>query len=217
MDFETFAKRLKQARQAKGLTQRQLAEKAGTTQNTISTYEKNGQKQFPSVTMAAKLADALEVSIDWLCGRTDNQESTTKPPPKDMTEFFACSLLFLLDSGLLEVIHEENGLLGEYHSEWYSICASNERPEEKKLFDKFCGNYIENKNACQAIIKQLGPMSEQATTCFRAFEEKNAEAFCKFLECAGFQCLQDGDETIIKMIPARREGDNPVDVPVSTV
>lgn len=63
---EILSKRIKELRQEKNLTQRQLAEKANTTATSISAYEK-GQKT-PSIEVLCNIATVLETSVDWLCG-----------------------------------------------------------------------------------------------------------------------------------------------------
>lgn len=64
---EIFSKKLKQCRSDKHLTQRQVAEMSGLTPATISAYEK-GVKN-PSFESAVLLANTLDVSLDWLCGK----------------------------------------------------------------------------------------------------------------------------------------------------
>lgn len=61
-----FSIRLGKTRVEKNLTQAELAERAETSSSMISNYEK-GEKQ-PKITSAAKLAAALDVSLDYLCG-----------------------------------------------------------------------------------------------------------------------------------------------------
>lgn len=64
---QIFAKRLKEAREAKGLSQAKLAELAGFQPSAISHFETGGRS--PSFDNLKRLADALEVSTDWLLGR----------------------------------------------------------------------------------------------------------------------------------------------------
>lgn len=67
----TFAKNLKKYREEKKLTQRRLAEMAGITATSISSYEKEAMS--PSLEIVEKLACALNVNIvDLIC---DNQLS----------------------------------------------------------------------------------------------------------------------------------------------
>jgi transcriptional regulator with XRE-family HTH domain len=59
-----FPEKLKQARNQKGLTQGQLAKRAGTDSQRISKYERG--VLVPTTAILVKLADALDVSIDYL-------------------------------------------------------------------------------------------------------------------------------------------------------
>ena len=61
--------RLKQLREAKGLTQLRLAMELNVSQETISGYEIG--KAVPPAEMLVKLADALDSSVDYILGRTD--------------------------------------------------------------------------------------------------------------------------------------------------
>lgn len=63
----SFLERLQEARQRKGLSQRTLADKIGVHKNQIWLYE-NGKTE-PRLSTLVWIADALEVSIDWLVGR----------------------------------------------------------------------------------------------------------------------------------------------------
>ena len=62
-----FPKRLKELRLKKGLTQTELGEKVGVKQNTFTNWE-NGKRE-PNFENLIKIADLLEVSVDWLFGR----------------------------------------------------------------------------------------------------------------------------------------------------
>ncbi len=72
-----FAARLRQARQAKGLSQAALAETVGTRQSQISRNE-NGRRLPDSETLC-RLADALELTTDYLMGRTDDPDPRAHP------------------------------------------------------------------------------------------------------------------------------------------
>jgi len=77
----TFGDRLRELRTGRDLSQRQLAEQIGTSGPIIGRYERGDAS--PSIDVVEKLADAFEVSVDYLIGRTDRQ---------------------LLDSGMLQRI-----------------------------------------------------------------------------------------------------------------
>lgn len=63
MDFAELGKRVKQARKEKGYTQKELGEKTGYSEPHISHVEGGA---IPSLEFAAKLAKALEISLDEL-------------------------------------------------------------------------------------------------------------------------------------------------------
>lgn len=65
-----FAKNLKKARENAKMTQAKLAEKADVTSATISAFERLTAEEgkLPTLRVVRKLAEALGISIDWLCG-----------------------------------------------------------------------------------------------------------------------------------------------------
>lgn len=62
-----IADRLRLARFGRGLTQGELSKLSGVHKNSIQVYEIG--KALPGAKNLIALADALEVSLDWLCGR----------------------------------------------------------------------------------------------------------------------------------------------------
>ena len=69
-----FSDRLKLAMQNKNLTVSELARRSGMHTHTIYLYlepEKYGRNINPRIKSLETLADALDVSIDWLWGRID--------------------------------------------------------------------------------------------------------------------------------------------------
>lgn len=69
-----LAERLKIARKRRGLTQEQLAQKVKTTKATISNYE--NRYSTPSNEMLLDLANALDVTTDFLLGRSSDPRLT---------------------------------------------------------------------------------------------------------------------------------------------
>jgi len=65
-----FGEHLKNIRQSKNLTQKQLAELIGISERGIQNYEMGVRK--PNFDIIIKLADALNISTDYLLGRTNN-------------------------------------------------------------------------------------------------------------------------------------------------
>lgn len=70
LNKELIAKRLKEFRKDKNLSQVALAKKLGTTHSTISGYE-NGKTGILTI-FAYVIAKEYDISLDWLCGRKNN-------------------------------------------------------------------------------------------------------------------------------------------------
>jgi len=62
-----LAKRVKECRKQKGLTQQKLAEKTGLSFNTITKIEQ-GIGDSPTLKTLLKLSEALEIGLDELVG-----------------------------------------------------------------------------------------------------------------------------------------------------
>lgn len=65
-----FGERLKQVREGQGLTQKEFAEKIGSTERGIRRYE-SGDRE-PAFHVILSILDNIDVSADYLLGRTDN-------------------------------------------------------------------------------------------------------------------------------------------------
>lgn len=67
-----LATQFKKVRTERNLTQKQTAEGIGVTEQAYQRYEYG--KVIPSATVLIALADYFDVSLDYLCGRSDNPE-----------------------------------------------------------------------------------------------------------------------------------------------
>lgn len=77
MGDSIFAKRLKEIRISKGLTQEHISQLIDISRPTYSNYETGFRE--PSIQIIGKIADSFGVNVDWLFGRTDIKE----PYPKN--------------------------------------------------------------------------------------------------------------------------------------
>ena len=68
---QVFGERLKQARLTQNLSQSALASQLAIGRSTLVEYESGAT--VPSLTVAVRLAEALDVSLDWLCGLTPSR------------------------------------------------------------------------------------------------------------------------------------------------
>lgn len=67
-----FASRLRQARHMAGINQTKLAKILGIVHSGVVAYESG--KREPSMSRLIQFADIFNVSIDWLCGRTEKMK-----------------------------------------------------------------------------------------------------------------------------------------------
>ena len=69
--METIAQRISRARRYLNINQKELAQKANITEASLSRYE-NGIRE-PKSAVLTRLAEALEVSTDYLLGLSENR------------------------------------------------------------------------------------------------------------------------------------------------
>jgi transcriptional regulator with XRE-family HTH domain len=74
-----FGQRVKTLREQRGLTQQQLADAAGLTNDTISNYER-GRRTDPPVSVVYAVAYALEVTIEDLLTDPQPEPEVTATP-----------------------------------------------------------------------------------------------------------------------------------------
>jgi len=67
--MEKFAKRLRELREEKGISQRKIAPIFGISQSSYGDYELNISE--PSLDMLIKIAEFFGVTVDYLLGRED--------------------------------------------------------------------------------------------------------------------------------------------------
>ena len=74
--YNNFARRLRNARETRGLSQTELAKKIGMQPSQISHYETSDRK--PALLIFSLLAFELNVSADYLLGRSEKMLATPK-------------------------------------------------------------------------------------------------------------------------------------------
>ena len=98
-----FAARLKEARQACGLTLKALGLKIGMAESTISLYESG--KREPDLETVHKISNTLSVSTDYLLGRTN--DPTLPDSTKDVADEDIKFALFGGDKEITDAQFEE--------------------------------------------------------------------------------------------------------------
>ncbi len=85
----TFGVRLTLARRTRSLTQAVLGERAGTSGDIVGKYERGEMR--PSIEVAARLADALSVSLDYLAGLAETTADADPETTRRLREIAALS------------------------------------------------------------------------------------------------------------------------------
>lgn len=88
--MDVFATRLVEIREGKRITQNVLAELVGLKETTYQNYEYGSVK--PPVVKLAKIAEVLQVSLDYLCGRSDYLVEEHLQFPKNLYFSFSTAL-----------------------------------------------------------------------------------------------------------------------------
>jgi transcriptional regulator with XRE-family HTH domain len=76
---ELIGGRIKELRESAGMTQQQLAGKAGISLSNLSQIEQ-GKKDDPRISTLVAIADVLSVSLDVLAGRTRSEPPAGAAP-----------------------------------------------------------------------------------------------------------------------------------------
>lgn len=74
-----FAERIAAIRKSMKISQEKFGELVNVSQRTVAFWESG--ERLPSHATFAELADKLDVSVDYLLGRTDERKSTKKEKP----------------------------------------------------------------------------------------------------------------------------------------
>lgn len=84
--MDTLGKRILKLLNDKNLTQKELAKIVGTTEVSIGRYIND--KREPNATMLASIANALNVSTDYLLGRSNTPREKPKTKAEELEENF---------------------------------------------------------------------------------------------------------------------------------
>lgn len=159
---KTFAERLKEARIKANISQSELSKITGIAPATLSTYENIENPKSPPTDKAAIIAKALNVSLDWLCGLEDSEESETLTVQSILNAIITLSMLAtsevetenksvnfneyelfvnikLWDNGLCEFVSEYTKIMDFIKGNDCPLYLKNGL--KKALFDKYIKKY----------------------------------------------------------------------------
>jgi len=81
-----FSERLRQIRQERGLTLEKLGEKVSLGKTAIHNLENENMPTLPSFKVLLDLAETLDVSVDFLLGRSDSPKVHKPRKPENKSE-----------------------------------------------------------------------------------------------------------------------------------
>jgi transcriptional regulator with XRE-family HTH domain len=180
-NLSLFSVRLKESRESKGMKQQVLAEILDIEPATLSRYENipkekdastgtsvRKPKVYPTLDLVCKMADALGVSLDWLCGISEDAKTSD---PDDL----------ILMRIIADVIEGKN-------KNW-KILVENDKPKDSlhlgivftcsEIFEKFYKEYKAAYEAGPIIIKN-GVEEDVVDTMKKTVFEKHLNALRKY-------------------------------------
>lgn len=136
---EVFEKRLKELRKANGYTIEQFAEAVGISKSTVGYYENNNR--MPDIEILSRIADVLNVSADYLIGKTNT--TATKGKTKTVCDFTGLSdtaveyLAELVKNKRFDRIAVINHLFSELKQDYAFYC--HEENDDGELAESILG------------------------------------------------------------------------------
>ena len=127
-EFKVFlGRQITKGREAAGLSKRALAKHLGISQPAIKQFE--GAESWPSVFTLRQLAETLDVSLDWLCGRSAADDQSVM-----LMEFVAERIAEALRrQGQFESLAGVARMMGFDEQRWAAIGAGNIVPTISEL------------------------------------------------------------------------------------
>ena len=134
--------RIKEVRKAKGITQKELAEKLGVTPQAVSQFEKSDSMKFKHSTLV-NIAEALECSVDDLIDMDDVLSDMIAKIPLDKAPFPSSRL----SSYLMTASADLNRMGHDALSSYLDLLLSSEKytSEDPEILKKAWGNEIYEK------------------------------------------------------------------------
>lgn len=164
-DFELqiFADRLKELRSLLNMTQAEFVKDLGITAAALSAYE-NNQKN-PSISVAKRIAEKYEISIDWLCGLSDKKTVTDKLNTYgDLLRWFRDISIRFPHSISIDKIEKKDGaslviedeILVKIFSEWEEVeeLCFKKGPSAIKLFFVWISDLIKQYESVELPKKE---------------------------------------------------------------
>jgi len=137
--MDTVGKRLKYSREIAGLTQKDLSLLLGFNSNVLVSNWENGVRN-PNVTSAKKLAEVLNVRLEWLLHGTGDMEAGGKDPfegAENPKSFVALRVIGSVSAGKFTTLLDESGELETYEITRSALPIKDQELPEAELRKKY--------------------------------------------------------------------------------
>ena len=187
IDLTLFSQRLDDAIKASGMKQIELADKIGVSQQTISSYVRAATtKKQPSLQNLVDIADVLDVSVDWLLGR-----SVREPQPSE--DHISCMTVYKMIEDLINMTSGElTTTKKRIYLDTAGIDGSSDGTLEKAIQVTIrvpeLSQFLEHKGTMLAL-KMNGTIDRQLFTAWEdgALSKLNAEPYKKRDACIPYK------------------------------
>lgn len=79
-----FASRMRETRIKKGISQVELSRITGIAPSNLVRYESKDKPKNPPIDKALTIANAFDVSLDWMCGLDNQNDYNDEPTTKEI-------------------------------------------------------------------------------------------------------------------------------------
>ena len=139
MFLNNFCERLKYAREKKEITQDELSKKLGLDKNVQLSRWENGVRT-PRLITAQKLAEVLNVRLEWLLHGTGDMEAGGKDPfegAENPKSFVALRVIGSVSAGKFTTLLDESGELETYEITRSALPIKDQELPEMELRKKY--------------------------------------------------------------------------------
>lgn len=160
-----FSQRLREARERQGLTAAELSRQSDVAVQSLSCYESTSPKnrKEPKIGSAVKLAKALNVSLDWLCGMDLEQNGNQFTNFKDIVKcmltlcecFYRAKIHIPKNKTYVEIAFFD-GTLAHFFQEYDKMMSLlNEETITNEIFETWLSGRIELLSECEIPTNPL--------------------------------------------------------------
>lgn len=149
-----LVQRLRQLRVSKGLTIQQMAETCGVPKSSLESYMRMSGAKRPGVDALISIADNMDVSLDWLVGRSNRKNQSENDKQRYALTVFDIVLELLRDIDNAEEDNTasiiQNGKIGGRSLEDFAARTMLYFTSRAALFDQ--GDGLESIRSLNAIL-----------------------------------------------------------------